>query len=169
MEKYTLPIDQGTANSRAIFFNEEGEIRGASQREFKQYSPHPGWIKYNVNGIWTSTLPVMAELFNKNDISANQVEGTGIINQREMTVMWDKNTSHPIYHAVIWQSRRIQDICTNLKEQSYGETSREKAGLLLDPYFTGTEAKWIPDHIEGARGKAEDDDLLFGTIDSWLV
>lgn len=169
MEKYILSIDQGTTSSRAILFNKEGEIKGVSQREFKQHFPHPGWVEHDANEIWTSVLSVMAELLNENNINANQIEVIGITNQRETTVVWDKNTGRPIYHAIVWQSRQTQDICTNLKEQGYEETFREKTGLLLDPYFAGTKVKWILDHVEGAREKAENGDLLFGTIDSWLV
>lgn len=169
MEKYILSIDQGTTSSRAILFNKEGEIKGVSQREFKQHFPHPGWVEHDANEIWTSVLSVMAELLNENNINANQIEGIGITNQRETTVVWDKNTGRPIYHAIVWQSRQTQDICTNLKEQGHEETFREKTGLLLDPYFAGTKVKWILDHVEGAREKAENGDLLFGTIDSWLV
>lgn len=169
MEKYILSIDQGTTSSRAILFNKEGEIKGVSQREFKQHFPHPGWVEHDANEIWTSVLSVMAELLNENNINANQIEGIGITNQRETTVVWDKNTGRPIYHAIVWQSRQTQDICTNLKEQGCEETFREKTGLLLDPYFAGTKVKWILDHVEGAREKAENGDLLFGTIDSWLV
>lgn len=169
MEKYILSIDQGTTSSRAILFNKEGEIKGVSQREFKQHFPHPGWVEHDANEIWTSVLSVMAELLNENNINVNQIEGIGITNQRETTVVWDKNTGRPIYHAIVWQSRQTQDICTNLKEQGYEETFREKTGLLLDPYFAGTKVKWILDHVEGAREKAENGDLLFGTIDSWLV
>ena len=169
MEKYILSIDQGTTSSRAILFNKDGEIKGVAQREFKQHFPHPGWVEHDANEIWTSVLSVMAELLNENNINANQIEGIGITNQRETTVVWDKNTGRPIYHAIVWQSRQTQDICTNLKEQGYEETFREKTGLLLDPYFAGTKVKWILDHVEGAREKAENGDLLFGTIDSWLV
>lgn len=169
MEKYILSIDQGTTSSRAILFNKEGEIKGVSQREFKQHFPHPGWVEHDANEIWTSVLSVMAELLNENNINTNQIEGIGITNQRETTVVWDKNTGRPIYHAIVWQSRQTQDICTDLKEQVYEETFREKTGLLLDPYFAGTKVKWILDHVEGAREKAENGDLLFGTIDSWLV
>lgn len=169
MEKYILSIDQGTTSSRAILFNKEGEIKGVSQREFKQHFPHPGWVEHDANEIWTSVLSVMAELLNENNINTNQIEGIGITNQRETTVVWDKNTGRPIYHAIVWQSRQTQDICTDLKEQGYEETFREKTGLLLDPYFAGTKVKWILDHVEGAREKAENGDLLFGTIDSWLV
>ena len=152
-----------------ILFNKDGEIKGVSQREFKQHFPHLGWVEHDANEIWTSVLSVMAEVMNENDIQSEQIEGIGITNQRETTVVWDKNTGRPIYHAIVWQSRQTQDICTDLKEQGYEETFREKTGLLLDPYFAGTKVKWILDHVEGAREKAENGDLLFGTIDSWLV
>ena len=169
MEKYILSIDQGTTSSRAILFNKEGEIKGVSQREFKQFFPKSGWVEHDANEIWTSVLSVMAEVMNENDIQSEQIEGIGITNQRETTVVWDKNTGRPIYHAIVWQSRQTQDICTELKDKGYEETFREKTGLLLDPYFAGTKVKWILDHVEGAREKAENGDLLFGTIDSWLV
>lgn len=169
MEKYILSIDQGTTSSRAILFNKEGEIKGVSQREFKQHFPHPGWVEHDANEIWTSVLSVMAELMNENNINADQIEGIGITNQRETTVVWDKNTGRPIYHAIVWQSRQTQEICTELKDQGYEETFRDKTGLLLDPYFAGTKVKWILDNVEGAREKAENGDLLIGTIDSWLV
>ena len=169
MEKYILSIDQGTTSSLAILFNKEGEIKGVSQREFKQHFPHPGWVEHDANEIWTSVLSVMAELMNENNINADQIEGIGITNQRETTVVWDKNTGRPIYRAIVWQSRQTQEICTELKDQGYEETFRDKTGLLLDPYFAGTKVKWILDNVEGAREKAENGDLLIGTIDSWLV
>lgn len=169
MEKYILSIDQGTTSSRAILFNKDGEIKGVSQREFKQHFPHSGWVEHDANEIWTSVLSVMAEVMNENDIQSEQIEGIGITNQRETTVVWDKNTGRPIYHAIVWQSRQTQDICTELKDKGYEETFRDKTGLLLDPYFAGTKVKWILDNVDGAREKAENGDLLFGTIDSWLV
>ena len=168
MEKYILSIDQGTTSSRAILFNKDGEIKGVSQREFKQHFPHSGWVEHDANEIWTSVLSVMAEVMNENDIQSEQIEGIGITNQRETTVVWDKNTGRPIYHAIVWQSRQTQDICTELKDQGYEETFRDKTGLLLDPYFAGTKVKWILDNVDG-KEKAENGDLLFGTIDSWLV
>ena len=169
MEQYIMSIDQGTTSSRAILFDKEGQIKGVAQREFKQYFPKSGWVEHDANEIWTSVLAVMAEVINENEVDPEQIKGIGITNQRETTVVWDKNTGRPIYHAIVWQSRQTQDICTNLKEQGYEETFREKTGLLLDPYFAGTKVKWILDHVEGAREKAENGDLLFGTIDSWLV
>lgn len=169
MEKYILSIDQGTTSSRAILFNKDGEIKGVSQREFKQFFPQSGWVEHDANEIWTSVLSVMAEVLNENNVSANQIEGIGITNQRETAVVWDKNTGRPVYHAIVWQSRQTQSICQELKEQGYEDKFREKTGLLLDPYFAGTKVKWILDNVDGAREKADNGDLLFGTIDTWLV
>ncbi|PTL12466.1 glycerol kinase GlpK [Staphylococcus haemolyticus] len=169
MEKYIMSIDQGTTSSRAILFDKEGDIKGVAQREFKQYFPKSGWVEHDANEIWTSVLAVMTEVLNENEINADQIEGIGITNQRETTVIWDKNTGRPIYHAIVWQSRQTQSICHALKEQGHEETFRNKTGLLLDPYFAGTKVKWILDNVDGAREKAENGDLLFGTIDTWLV
>ena len=169
MEKYILSIDQGTTSSRAILFNKEGEIKGVSQREFKQHFPQSGWVEHDANEIWTSVLSVMAEVMNEHNIRAEQIEGIGITNQRETTVVWDKNTGRPIYHAIVWQSRQTQSICQELKDQGHEALFRDKTGLLLDPYFAGTKVKWILDNVDGAREKADNGDLLFGTIDSWLV
>ena len=169
MEKYIMSIDQGTTSSRAILFDKEGDIKGVAQREFKQYFPKSGWVEHDANEIWTSVLAVMTEVLNEHEINADQIEGIGITNQRETTVIWDKNTGRPIYHAIVWQSRQTQSICHELKEQGHEETFRNKTGLLLDPYFAGTKVKWILDNVDGAREKAENGDLLFGTIDTWLV
>ena len=169
MEKYIMSIEQGTTSSRAILFDKEGDIKGVAQREFKQYFPKSGWVEHDANEIWTSVLAVMTEVLNENEINADQIEGIGITNQRETTVIWDKNTGRPIYHAIVWQSRQTQSICHELKEQGHEETFRNKTGLLLDPYFAGTKVKWILDNVDGAREKAENGDLLFGTIDTWLV
>ncbi|UGB05274.1 glycerol kinase GlpK [Staphylococcus sp. HL28] len=169
MEKYILSIDQGTTSSRAILFNKDGEIKGVAQREFKQHFPQSGWVEHDANEIWTSVLSVMAEVMNEHNIRAEQIEGIGITNQRETTVVWDKNTGRPIYHAIVWQSRQTQSICQELKDQGHEALFRDKTGLLLDPYFAGTKVKWILDNVDGAREKADNGDLLFGTIDSWLV
>ena len=152
MEKYILSIDQGTTSSRAILFNQKGNCRVA-QREFKQYFPQSGWVEHDANEIWTSVLAVMTEVINENDVRADQIAGIGITNQRETTVVWDKHTGRPIYHAIVWQSRQTQSICSELKQQGYEQTFRDKTGLLLDPYFAGTKVKWILDNVEGAREK----------------
>lgn len=169
MEKYILSIDQGTTSSRAILFDKEGTIKFVSQREFKQYFPKGGWVEHDANEIWTSVLAVISSVLNENNISPKQIEGIGITNQRETAVVWDKDTGRPVYHAIVWQSRQTQDICTELKSKDLEPIFKEKTGLLLDPYFSGTKVKWILDNVEGAREKAENGDLLFGTIDTWLI
>ncbi|TVT28786.1 glycerol kinase GlpK [Salinicoccus cyprini] len=169
MEKYILSIDQGTTSSRAILFNKEGDIVGTNQAEFKQYFPQSGWVEHNANEIWSSVLAVVAGVMTENDIRPEQVEGIGITNQRETAVVWDKNTGRPVYNAIVWQSRQTAEICDTLKSQGHEETFRNKTGLLLDPYFSGTKVKWILDNVEGAREKAENGDLIFGTIDTWLI
>lgn len=168
-EQYILSIDQGTTSSRAILFNKGGEIVATAQKEFEQHFPKPGWVEHDPNEIWTSVLGCIAEVLNNTNIEANQVAGIGITNQRETAVVWDKQTGRPIYKAIVWQSRQTEDICRNLKQQGYEETIRSKTGLLIDPYFSGTKVKWILENVEGAREKAEAGDLLFGTIDTWLI
>lgn len=169
MGKYILSIDQGTTSSRAILFNKEGEIVGVAQREFKQHFPKAGWVEHDANEIWTSVLSVIASVLNENNVKASEIAGIGITNQRETTVVWDKETGRPIYNAIVWQSRQTQAICEQLKKDGHEATFRKKTGLLLDPYFSGTKVKWILDQVEGAREKAEKGEILFGTIDSWLV
>ena len=169
MEKYIMSIDQGTTSSRAILFDHDSNIVADSQREFNQYFPESGWVEHNANEIWSSVLAVIAGALTENDISAEQVEAIGITNQRETTVVWDKNTGKPVYNAIVWQSRQTADICEELKSKGYEDTFRKKTGLLLDPYFAGTKVKWILDNVDGAREKAENGDLLFGTIDTWLI
>ncbi|WP_046174973.1 glycerol kinase GlpK [Domibacillus indicus] len=169
MEKYIMSIDQGTTSSRAILFNKKGEIVHSAQKEFKQYFPNPGWVEHDANEIWASVLSCMATVLSEVDIHAEQVEAIGITNQRETAVIWDKETGRPIYHAVVWQSRQTADICADLKEKGHEPVFREKTGLLIDPYFSGTKVKWLLDNVEGARGRAEKGELLFGTIDTWLI
>lgn len=169
MEKYIMALDQGTTSSRAIIFNKKGEILSIAQQEFEQIFPKPGWVEHDANEIWTSIHAVMAEALRKADAEPSQIVAIGITNQRETTVVWDKETGKPIYNAIVWQSRQTEDICKELREKGYEETFRNKTGLLIDPYFSGTKVKWILDHVEGAREKAEKGQLLFGTIDTWLV
>ncbi|QDP41325.1 glycerol kinase GlpK [Radiobacillus deserti] len=169
MGQYILSLDQGTTSSRAILFNHDGEIVETAQREFEQFFPKPGWVEHDANEIWTSILAVISEVLRKADVEPDQIAGIGITNQRETTVVWDKNTGKPIYKAVVWQSRQTEGICKDLREKGLNDLFREKTGLLLDPYFAGTKVKWILDNVEGAREKADNGDLLFGTIDSWLV
>jgi len=169
MEKFILSLDQGTTSSRAIIFNKKGEIVHSAQKEFTQIFPKPGWVEHNASEIWGSILSVIATVLSESDIKADQIEGIGITNQRETAVVWDKETGVPVYNAIVWQSRQTNDICEDLKAQGHNQLFRDKTGLLIDAYFAGTKVKWILDNVEGARDKAENGQLLFGTIDTWLI
>ncbi|TRZ37876.1 glycerol kinase [Niallia circulans] len=169
MEKYILSLDQGTTSSRAIIFNKKGEIVHSAQKEFTQIFPKPGWVEHNASEIWGSILSVIATVLSESDIKADQIEGIGITNQRETAVVWDKETGVPVYNAIVWQSRQTNDICEELKAQGHNQLFRDKTGLLIDAYFAGTKVKWILDNVDGAREKAENGQLLFGTIDTWLI
>ncbi|WKA57723.1 glycerol kinase GlpK [Planococcus shenhongbingii] len=166
---YILSIDQGTTSSRAMLFNHKGEVVETAQQEFEQFFPKPGWVEHDANEIWTSVLACIAGVLRKADIDPDQIAGIGITNQRETTVVWDRNTGKPIYRAIVWQSRQTDGICKELKEQGHNELFTKKTGLLIDAYFSGTKVKWILDNVEGAREKADNGDLMFGTIDTWLV
>nr|WP_281863567.1 glycerol kinase GlpK [Planomicrobium okeanokoites] len=166
---YILSIDQGTTSSRAVLFNHKGEIVETGQQEFQQFFPKPGWVEHDANEIWTSVLACIADVLRKSEITPDQIAGIGITNQRETAVVWDRHTAKPIYKAIVWQSRQTDDICKDLKEQGHEELFRKKTGLLIDAYFSGTKVKWILDNVPGAREKADNGDLMFGTIDSWLV
>src|SRR5690625_2245599 len=168
-EKLILSIDQGTTSSRAILFNHQGEIVAIAQQEFEQFFPKPGWVEHDAEEIWTSVLGCITEVLRKAKVEANQIAGIGITNQRETAVVWERSTGKPIYKAIVWQSRQTEEICKELEAAGYAESFKEKTGLLIDPYFSGTKVKWILDHVEGAREKAEQGELLFGTIDTWLV
>ncbi|QNR20697.1 glycerol kinase GlpK [Exiguobacterium sp. Helios] len=167
--KYILALDQGTTSSRAIIFDHDGQIVNSAQREFKQYFPQPGWVEHDANEIWGSILAVMADALGTADIKPSQIASIGITNQRETTVVWNKETGKPVYHALVWQSRQTSGICDELNAQGLNQTFRDKTGLLIDAYFSGTKVKWILDNVEGAREQAENGELLFGTIDTWLV
>jgi glycerol kinase len=169
MKKYILSLDQGTTSSRAIIFNHEGNIVHSAQKEFTQIFPMPGWVEHNANEIWGSVLSVIAACLSESGITADQIAGIGITNQRETTIVWDRETSQPVYNAIVWQSRQTSGICDDLKTKGYDDLFRDKTGLLIDAYFSGTKVKWILDHVDGARDKAEQGKLLFGTIDSWLI
>lgn len=169
MSKYILAIDQGTTSTRAILFNRTGDIVETAQREFTQHFPHPGWVEHDAEEIWVSVLGVIAAVLTKAGAEASDVAAIGITNQRETTVVWDKHTGRPVYPAIVWQSRQTADICEALKRDGHEDTFRARTGLLIDPYFSGTKVKWILDHVEGARERAERGDLLFGTIDTWLI
>lgn len=168
-DTYILSLDQGTTSSRAVLFNHDGQIVAIAQQEFEQFFEQPGWVEHDANEIWTSVLACIAEVLRKSGVQPQQIAGIGITNQRETAVVWDKATGLPIYKAVVWQSRQTEDICKSLREAGYEQTFRNKTGLLIDAYFSGTKVKWILDHVEGAREKAENGELLFGTIDTWLV
>jgi glycerol kinase len=167
--KYILAIDQGTTSSRAILFDHDGRIAGTAQREFSQIFPQPGWVEHNPREIMTSVLVTLTEVINNAGVDATSIVGIGITNQRETAVVWDKATGQPVYNAIVWQSRQTRDICDQLKADGFEGMVRAKTGLLIDAYFSGTKVKWILDHVEGARAKAEKGELLFGTIDTWLI
>jgi len=169
MEKYVLAIDAGTTSNRAIIFDHKTDIVGVAQKEFTQIFPKPGWVEHNANEIWTTVLAVLAEVLQSTKIKPEQIASIGITNQRETTVVWDKHTGLPIYNAIVWQSRQTVPICDEIKALGKERLFREKTGLVVDAYFSGTKVKWILDHVEGAREKAANGDLLFGTIDTWLV
>jgi glycerol kinase len=169
MKTYILAIDQGTTSTRAILFNRQGDIVETAQQEIKQYFPQPGWVEHDAEEIWVSVLGVMASVLSKAGVTGVNVAAIGITNQRETAVVWDKHTGRPIHRAVVWQSRQTADICEALKSDGHTDTFRSRTGLLIDPYFSGTKVKWLLDHVEGARARAERGDLLFGTIDSWLI
>lgn len=169
MKKYVMSIDQGTTSTRAVLVNKHGEIEHAAQMEFTQYFPKAGYVEQNANEIWSSVLSVIAQVLNDNNIESSQISAIGITNQRETTVVWDKHTGLPIYNAIVWQSRQTAKICDELKKDGHTETFLNKTGLVLDPYFSGTKIRYILDHIEGADERAKKGDLLFGTIDSWLI
>ncbi|HKK74798.1 MAG TPA: glycerol kinase GlpK [Saprospiraceae bacterium] len=169
MQKYILSIDQGTTSSRAILFNYEGMIVDVAQREFTQIYPKPGWVEHNANEIWNTQLQVIQEVLAKQELAATDLAAIGITNQRETTLIWDKNTGQPIHNAIVWQDRRTADICDQLTADGHEDYIRKNTGLVIDAYFSGTKVKWLLDHVPGARKKAANGDLLFGTIDSWLV
>lgn len=168
-EKLILALDQGTTSSRAILFNHSGEIKYVSQKDFRQIFPTPGWVEHDPNEIWSSQISVAAEIIAKAGISGLEVAAIGITNQRETTIVWDKESGEPIYNAIVWQDRRTSKYCDELKEQGHAETIKEKTGLVLDAYFSATKLKWILDNVDGAREKAEAGKLCFGTVDTWLV
>ncbi|HFZ6938582.1 TPA: glycerol kinase GlpK [Streptococcus agalactiae] len=168
-EKYIMAIDQGTTSSRAIIFNKKGEKIASSQKEFPQIFPQAGWVEHNSNQIWNSVQSVIAGAFIESSIKPGQIEAIGITNQRETTVVWDKKTGLPIYNAIVWQSRQTAPIADQLKQEGHTNMIHEKTGLVIDAYFSATKVRWILDHVPGAQERAEKGELLFGTIDTWLV
>ncbi len=168
-KKYVMAIDQGTTSSRAILFDKAGHNVGSSQKEFTQHFPHPGWVEHNANEIWNSVQSVIAGAFIESGIRPEEVAGIGITNQRETTVVWERETGRPIYNAIVWQSRQSAGIADQLVLDGYKELFHTKTGLVIDAYFSATKVRWILDHVEGAQERAEKGELVFGTIDSWLV
>lgn len=167
--KYIVALDQGTTSSRAVIFDGNAKIVGVSQREFQQIYPQPGWVEHNPMEIWATQSSTLTEVLAQTAIKSDQVVAIGITNQRETTIVWDKTTGKPVYNAIVWQCRRTSSICNQLKKQGLEQYIKENTGLVLDPYFSGTKVKWILDNVDGAREKAEKGDLLFGTVDTWLV
>lgn len=168
-QRYVVALDQGTTSSRAIIFDHDARIVAVSQREFTQHYPHPGWVEHDPMEIWATQSSTLTEALAKSGIHNDEIAAIGITNQRETTVVWEKATGKPVYNAIVWQCRRTAAICEELKERGLDNYVRENTGLLLDAYFSGTKVKWILDNVEGAREKAERGELLFGTIDTWLI
>ncbi len=169
MAKYMMALDAGTTSNRCILFNEKGEMVSVAQKEFTQYFPKPGWVEHDASEIWSTQLGVAVEAMQKVGVEAKDIAGIGITNQRETAIVWDKNTGEPVYHAIVWQCRRTSEYCDSLKEKGLTEVFRAKTGLIIDAYFSGTKVKWILDHVEGARERAERGELLFGTVETWLI
>jgi len=169
MSKYILSLDQGTTSSRAIIFDHSGEIVAIAQKEFTQIYPQAGWVEHNPNEIWSTQLAVATEVIAKAGLNAKDIDAIGITNQRETTVVWDRNTGKPIYNAIVWQDRRTSVYCNEIKKQGLSDKIQKKTGLIIDSYFSATKVKWILENVDGAKEKADNGELAFGTIDSWLI
>ena len=169
MAKYIMALDAGTTSNRCILFNEKGEMCSVAQKEFTQYFPKPGWVEHDAEEIWSTQLEVAKEAMANVGATAADIGAIGITNQRETTIVWDKNTGEPIHHAIVWQCRRTSEYCDSLKAKGLVDTFRQKTGLVIDAYFSGTKLKWLLDNVEGARERAERGELLFGTVETWLI
>ncbi len=169
MKTYIMALDQGTTSSRAIIFDRKGGIAGRAHQEFTQIFPKPGWVEHNPMEIWASQKNVALKAMRNAGVSAAQIASIGITNQRETTILWDRNSGRPVYNAIVWQCRRTSDICKSIESSGKGETVRKKTGLLLDAYFSATKIKWLLDKVPGLRKRAEKGDICFGTVDSWLI
>ena len=169
MAKYIMALDAGTTSSRCILFNERGEMRSMAQKEFTQYFPRPGWVEHDGEEIWSTQLEVAQEAMKNLGITANHIAAIGITNQRETTLVWDKSTGEPIHHAIVWQCRRTAEYCDSLKAKGLVDAFRAKTGLVIDAYFSGTKLRWLLDNVPGARERAEKGELLFGTVETWLI
>lgn len=168
-EKYIVALDQGTTSSRAVVMDHDANIVSVSQREFEQIYPKPGWVEHDPMEIWASQSSTLVEVLAKADISSDQIAAIGITNQRETAIVWERETGKPIYNAIVWQCRRTANICEQLKRDGLEDYIRDNTGLVVDPYFSGTKVKWILDHVEGSRERAKRGELLFGTVDTWLI
>lgn len=168
-KKYVLAIDQGTTSSRSMLFDHSGAIAGIAQREFEQIFSHPGWVEHKPREIMTSVLTTLTELINNTDVDVEDIAGIGITNQRETTVIWDAKTGEPVYNAIVWQSRHSAELCTRLRDDGHQDRVRDKTGLLMDAYFSATKIKWIFENVDGVRDRAHNGELLFGTIDTWVL
>ncbi|MCI8465731.1 MAG: glycerol kinase GlpK [Lachnospiraceae bacterium] len=169
MAKYVMALDSGTTSNRCILFNEKGEMCSVAQKEFTQFFPKPGWVEHDAEEIWSTQLEVALKAMENVGATAADIAAIGITNQRETAIVWDKATGAPIYHAIVWQCRRTSEYCDSLKEKGLVDTYREKTGLVIDAYFSATKIKWILDHVEGARERAKRGELLFGTVETWLI
>ena len=169
MAKYVMALDSGTTSNRCILFDEKGEMCSVAQKEFTQHFPKPGWVEHNANEIWSTQLGVAVEAMQQAGASAADIAAIGITNQRETTIVWDKNTGEPVHHAIVWQCRRTAEYCDELKAKGLTDSIREKTGLVIDAYFSGTKLRWILENVEGARARAERGELLFGTVETWLI
>src|SRR5689334_1743561 len=169
MQQYILSFDQGTTSSRAIVFDRSGAIIAVAQKEFQQIYPQPGWVEHDPNEIWSSQISVASEAVVKANLTVNDIIAIGITNQRETTIVWDKNTGEPVHNAIVWQDRRTASYCDQLKRDGLVDTIKQKTGLVIDAYFSATKLKWILDNVTGARQKARNGELCFGTVDSWLL
>lgn len=169
MSKYVMALDAGTTSNRCILFNKKGEVCSVAQKNFTQYFPKAGWVEHNANEIWSTQIGVAVEAMQKIDANAEDIATIGITNQRETTIIWDKNTGEPIYNAIVWQCRRTSDYCDFLKEKGLAEIIKNKTGLLIDAYFSATKIRWILENVSGAKEKALKGDLLFGTVETWLI
>lgn len=169
MDQYILAIDQGTTSSRAMIFDRSGKVISSAQREFRQFYPKPGWVEHDPREIWSSQVSVVSEAVSKIGIDARSISGIGITNQRETTILWDRDTGEPVYNAIVWQDRRTSDYCDELKREGLTDKIRSKTGLLIDAYFSGTKVRWILDNVDGVRDRASKGKIAFGTVDSWLI
>ncbi|HBH70324.1 MAG TPA: glycerol kinase, partial [Lachnospiraceae bacterium] len=170
MKKYVMALDAGTTSSRCILFDRSGRIRSLAQKEFTQFFPHPGWVEHDANELWQTQLSVAREAMQKIGATYEDIAAIGVANQRETTILWNRTTGQPVYHAIVWQCRRTADYAEELKKSpEMDELFRRKTGLIIDPYFSGTKIRWILQHIPGVRELAEQGELCFGTVDTWLI